>query len=415
MLKKKMNNGGMTLIEVLVSMLVLSIAVVTVMSAFSMATKVNVKSKQSQSVESLMENLLEYAQAGGKDYETDFLASGGVYSRNKVDYVTTETLTKVQQGFNAYKVTVVTDEDPSDYDKDKLNDFNVLQFGGANSNTILIDASVRTNDTDGNGISNLDDAAYEYYYSLYQMALTEHNINHPEDPWDDDEDEDDVIELMSMLIDRELWLVTDYIDSERYMLKAYMKYKLDDAWSKFPETESESDDDELRSFEVMFYMSETYHVPTSSDPAAKCLDQVYVLYSDPLREGDAEGIDVRILDMGLAIDISVFLMNQNGTSNSRYDVAEADTIQEFLSSEDNKTFRVSFRDSDTNAVLLPNSTKIYSSGGSVTTYDADMSVTKKTYASVSTDTEIRVITVTLNIYDLASGDLIESRTITRLQ
>lgn len=415
MLKKKFNNSGMTLIEVLVSMLVLSIAVVTVMSAFSMATKVNVKSKQSQSVESLMENLLEYAQAGGEDYETDFLASGGVYSKDKVDYVTTETLTKVQQGFNAYKVTVVTDEKPSDYNKDKLNNFEALQFGGANSNTILIDASVRTNDTDGNGISNLDDAAYEYYYSLYQMALTEHNINHPEDPWDDDEDEDDVIELMSMLIDRELWLVTDYIDSDRYMLKAYMKYTLDDAWSKFPETESESDDEELRSFEVMFYMSETYHVPDSDDAAKKCLDQIYVLYSDPLREGDADGIDVRILDTGLAIDVSVFLINQNSTSNSWYDVAEADTIQDFLSSEDNKTFRISFRDSDTNAILLPNSTKIYSSGGFVTTYDADTSVITNTYASVSKDTETRVITVTLNIYDLTSGNLVESRTITRLQ
>ncbi len=409
MLKKKLNNSGMTLIEVLVSMLVLSIAVVTVMSAFSMATKVNTKSKKTQSVESLMENLLEYAQAGGTDFETDFLAPGGSYSTSTTGDVTTETLTKVKQGFNEYKVTVVTDENPSDYYKNKLNDFNVLTFGGANSNTILIDASLESNDTDGNDVSNLDEAAYEYYYSLYQMALTEHNTNHPDDLWEEQETDYDTIRLLT---DRELWLVTDYIDADRYMLKAYMKYKLDSSWSKFPETANAAEDKELRSYEVMFYMSDTFY-KQSSDQDDKELNQIYVLYSDVTPENNAEGVDVRILDMGAGMDVSVFLMKQKKVSKPTITVAAADYIKETMDPDDKKEIVVSFRDSDTNAILCPYATRIYSSGEVSTQFATN--VTTKEYEAVSKDKEVRVITVTFNITDIASGELVESRTITRLQ
>ncbi len=409
MLKKKINNGGMTLIEVLVSMLVLSIAVVTVMSAFSMATKVNTKSKKNQSVESLMENLLEYAQAGGTDYETDFLASGGDYSTSTVDEVTTETLTKVEQGFNTYKVTVVTDENPSDYDKGKLNQFNALTFGGPDNNTILIDASLKSNDTDGNDISNLDEAAYEYYYSLYQMALTEHNVNYPEDLWEEDGTEYDTLRLLT---DRELWLVTDYIDSDRYMLKAYMKYKLDSAWSRFPETEDADEDEEMRSFEVMFYMSDTFYRHSSGHEDEE-LNQIYVLYSDVTPENYGEGVDIRILDMGAGMDVSVFLMKQKTTSKSKNIIAGATEMRDTLDSDDIREIVVSFRDTDTNASLCPYATRIYSSAEVSTQFGTN--VTEKEYEVVTKDTEIRVITVTFNIYDIASGDLVESRTITRLQ
>ena len=48
MLKKSNKNSGMSLIEVIVSMLVLSIAAVTVISAFSMAAQVNTKAKRQQ-------------------------------------------------------------------------------------------------------------------------------------------------------------------------------------------------------------------------------------------------------------------------------------------------------------------------------------------------------------------------------
>ena len=55
MLGRKLKNSGMTLVEVLVSMLVLSIAAVTVISAFSMAAQVNTKAKKQQGTAALME------------------------------------------------------------------------------------------------------------------------------------------------------------------------------------------------------------------------------------------------------------------------------------------------------------------------------------------------------------------------
>ena len=88
-------------------------------------------------------------------------------------------------------------------------------------------------------------------------------------------------------------------------------------------------------------------------------------------------------------------------------------MRDTLDSDDIREIVVSFRDTDTNASLCPYATRIYSSAEVSTQFGTN--VTEKEYEVVTKDTEIRVITVTFNIYDIASGDLVESRTITRLQ
>ena len=54
MLRKSNKNSGMSLIEVIVSMLVLSIAVVAVTMSFSTASKINLGSRQKQDVDALV-------------------------------------------------------------------------------------------------------------------------------------------------------------------------------------------------------------------------------------------------------------------------------------------------------------------------------------------------------------------------
>ena len=62
MINKK-NNKGFTLVEVIVSMLVLSIVISSVLTAFSLSAKANARTKKVQSAESLMEDLQELANA----------------------------------------------------------------------------------------------------------------------------------------------------------------------------------------------------------------------------------------------------------------------------------------------------------------------------------------------------------------
>ena len=66
MLKKmKKQNQGFTLVEVVVSMLVLSIISVTILTAFTQAAKANTKSRKVQDAEKVLINFSEYLEAGG--------------------------------------------------------------------------------------------------------------------------------------------------------------------------------------------------------------------------------------------------------------------------------------------------------------------------------------------------------------
>ena len=59
---RKNKNKGFTLVEVIGSMLVLSITISSVLTAFSLSAKSNAKTKRIQGAESLMEDLLELAR-----------------------------------------------------------------------------------------------------------------------------------------------------------------------------------------------------------------------------------------------------------------------------------------------------------------------------------------------------------------
>lgn len=117
--RRKLNNKGLSLVEVLVAMLVLSVASIALLRSFSYAVQLNTKSKENQQAlvlaQSLMESLKAY-DVDGLDVqfdptETSFdlypLSGGEVRSKAGVDLeARTYRLDNVEQSGNAYDVLI---------------------------------------------------------------------------------------------------------------------------------------------------------------------------------------------------------------------------------------------------------------------------------------------------------------------
>lgn len=421
MLKRIRKNDGMTLVEVLVSMLVLSIAVVTVMTAFSMGTKVNVTSKKTQSVESLMENLLEYAQAGGTDYKTWFNLTDADHTVTQPFSPTEdkqiEELTNVKQGFYDYKVKVTTDRDPDAYnDTSKLNEHKVIQFGATGSNTIVINASETA-------IASINDDACAYYCDVYMQARQQKieeeealaaadpaYIMNPPLPAKSPSD-------MPSYIDRELWITTATDGSGKMRVIAKMIYEAD---SSLPFPDYISDKWYEGAYPVDY--SDMFDVGSSTDPDANILDQIYILYSKEVAGtwGNGKGIDIRILDNAGAaktLKSSVFIAMQEplgkDAAGLSHDAGEKLVFNSYLEAQ-NKDIYISTKDPKTSADKGPIAMKVYSSAN-VYYSDGATGVTTESASLVSKDEEFRVVEVTLEIIDPETGAVLDTETVTRLQ
>ena len=276
MLRKSNKNSGMSLIEVIVSMLVLSIAVVAVTMSFSAASKINLGSKQKQAVESLMETVLEYAEAGGTDYKGWFKEDAPTEHQLLEETTTTrkELLKNMKQGLYTYDVRVTTDKDPAKYDKaDQFNNFSVIQFGSSSSNSVLIDASLASNDREAtpSGVSDYDETAYEYFYTLHSSAVSEHNMIEAQKALEDesyDEDEWTLTQKADIpkIVDRELWLEVTKPTADKMQLKASLTYM-------FAMTSAEDDvhlpDGTSDIYQIPIFVSEMYDLASDPDDDAK--------------------------------------------------------------------------------------------------------------------------------------------------
>ena len=432
MLKRKNKNGGMTLVEVIVSMLVLSIAVVTVMTTFSMASKTNRGTKQKQSIESLMENLLEYAQAGGSDYKTWFHVDTANYTMEQsfAPGVTKqiELLSNIPQGYFKYSVRVTTDTAPAEYESTHLNDRGVIQFGGSGSNTILIDASLKSTDTDnfgaGDGISDYDNAAYDYFYTLHEGAVTAHNLEEEQTkaeieeaggtysytPW-----ETVTMDVLWAHVDRELWLQTVSLPDNKMQLLANMVYEFDGGLF-YPDGVS-------KRYEIPLYISGEYDTASSTVEPPMRLNQIYVLYSDATEEPDGykngagTSKDVRILDAGDTLDANFFFVEQDVSIQNLSDVVGATS----LSSRVPLTAKiaVSMYNPLSAHQEAPKRADIYCSCD--VNLDGEGSIPNTTchdYTLVPKVDEVRVATVTFEILEVdATGaeTVLAKETVTRLQ
>lgn len=413
MLGRKLKNGGMTLVEVLVSMFVLSIAAVTVITAFSMAAQINTKAKRQQSTEALMENMLEYAEAGGTDFKGWFHVGAADYSEPAPGVTPgpdekVEELKNVQSGFQKYTVIVTTNTAPYVAGDSLHKSQKVIQFGGTGSNAVLIDASGTSNDA----------MVRDMFHSMHVSAVAVHNAE--EDvreaecidlgiPYVDNRWTEKSVTDVNAMIDREIWICSEAVSSDTFRLIGYLAYTVSDSLEL-------GDDTIDRTYKIPLCTSEEFDKKDSSNPSAKYLTQIYLMYSTSLEADSSRGKDIRFWDPAGMLDVNLYLAKQ---LSALKDVSNAfdENLEAWFSSETQTDVIVSCKDPVTNTVQMPKVT-LYSPlditcdettviGSTVTLGEVNSLVAK--------DEEVRVVTVTIEIKDPDTGDVLAEKTVTRLQ
>lgn len=440
MLGRKLKNSGMTLVEVLVSMFVLSIAAVTVITAFSMAAQVNTKAKRQQGAEALMENMLEYAEAGGTDFKGWFLVDDDDYDNLTPEVtpapgvtptpqtVKKEELRNMESGHLKYTVKITTDTAPAKYNSGTsgntwLNDFSVIQFGGSDSNAILIDATG----------SNYDDQAVAVFYSMHQNAIIQHDAeelalaeedeegDYEPDLWqgtDKEKSEDDI----SDSLDREIWIQSkqDGLSADKFRLVAHMSYTFNGT--------AEMPDSADLTYEIPLCYSEVFDKDTGAEDQ-KHLNQIYVMYSAETTGNNSEGVDVRIWDPTQVLTVNLYAIKQATNGKDVINPVDGELTSDFKNAVKNGNLDayysggagnivVSCRVPETTENKTPKSVTIYSPS----TIDLksgeyeDTQVTTKDKDLVAEGDEVRVVTITIEIIDPDTGNrILTPETVTRLQ
>ena len=392
-------------------MLVLSIAVVAVTMSFSAASKTNLTSRKKQSIESLMENLMEYAESGGKNYKDWFFVNDENYD-SETDATDTdkfiEKLSNVSQGLYKYDIRITTDSSPDEYNKEKLNDFKVIQFGGTNSGTVLIDASLKSADYEPvpvtDGVADYDTEAYDFFYYQHMLAVAA-SIEAGEVPPLTETPRSDIPDF----VDRELRLEVTKPTADKMQLTAYMTYILDDSIS-LPTGVGH----ELNA--VTLFESKIFDLPTDTDADAKKLTQVYIMYSPATEEPTVigENQDIRILDPNHVMDADIFIAKQQESLTSLSTAIGQDSVAALDGTS--YTVRVSFRKPDsTTEYYNPAGGDIYCSGNvelqdptmfSTTCHDDDL---------IAKGDEVRIVTTTLEILESGTNTVLASKKVTHLQ
>ena len=419
MLKKVNKNSGMSLIEVIVSMLVLSIAVVAVTMSFTAASRINLGSKQKQAVESLMENLMEYTEAGGTNYASWFAAASSV-PEDTLYATQQQTLYKgIKQGLLTYDVRVLIDTAPTEYEKDKLNNYDVIQFGGASSNTIMIDASLKSYDVStefGADVSDYDEMAYKFFSNMHTSAVLEHNLadeqaeeadpdGHEEDPWDLTEKAQ-----IPNFVDRELRLIVTKPTEDKMQLTANLTYILN-ASIQLPTGTSHT-------YERTLFVSDMYDLASNTEEGAKKLNQIYIMYSPAKLEplGYGLGQDIRVMDPGQDMKANIFIANQQTASKNLNDAILLNSIDAL----DTTTYKVmvSFENpNDSSENYNPAGGDIYCSGDMELHEAATFAPATMVYKNklVAKGKEVRIITTKLDILESGTDTVLATKTVTHLQ
>lgn len=433
MLGRKLKNSGMTLVEVLVSMFVLSIAAVTVISAFSMAAQVNTKAKRQQSAEALMENMLEYAEAGGEDFQLYF---GGDLTPSATpapgvtptpEPIKTVELKNVPSGFLEFTIKITTDTEPAKYNSGTsentwLNDFKVIQFGGSDG-AILVDATS----------ADYDNQAAAVFLGFHEEAIIQHDEEELEENEGDDPDlwygdpsvhkthPDDVLPTL----DREIWIHSQAEGGSKFRLVAYMAYKTNGG-IEMPEWL----DVTTYSYMIPLCYSEEFDSADSGETNPKYLNQIYVMYAQENELlNNVGGVDVRIWDPSEVLTANLYMVKQatnhkdvvnpvNGelTSDFKNAVKEGDLSDYYTGGAGDLV--VSCYAPDTTSDQSPKSIKIYSPS-MVKLKDGEYKssqVTTKSNDLVAEGDKVRAITVTIEIIDEDTGQrVLAPETVTRLQ
>ena len=413
MLGRKLKNGGMTLIEVLVSMLVLSIAAVTVITAFSMAAQVNTKASRLQGAEALMENLLEYAEAGGTKFQELYGVPASDYDSpvpgvTPIPAVKTEELRNVKSGLLDYTVRITTDSAPAKYSSDRLNELKVIQFGGSDSNAILIDATG----------SSQDDAAAAVFLGFHEQAIIQHDAEELALAEDDEDYEPELWQgnpsihkdqtAVLASLDREIWIHSESVSADSFRIRAYMAYTTNGS------VIMPDGIDSSYVYKVSLCYSEEFD--SEAGGGDKNLDQIYVMYSQET-VGVEGTYDIRFWDPAGMLTVNFYMVKQATQTIADFDDAvENGGLSQYYSGTDN--IKLTCKEPTSSVSVPPVSADVY--GSLPVVGDATME-TGVTYDSsevslIAKGDEVRVVTVQIEVFDSDTGErILEPETVTRLQ
>ena len=440
MLGRKLKNSGMTLVEVLVSMFVLSIAAVTVISAFSAAAQVNTKAKRQQGAEALMENMLEYAEAGGEDFKGWFGVEDDDYNSpapgvTPVPNVTTEELRNLKSGFLDFTVRITTDTAPEEYNRNEgttndkwLNDFKVIQFGGSDSNAILIDATG----------TSYDEQAKTVFHGFHEQAIIEHDaeeiaktVTDPDyEPvlWQGTSAHVTNADGMLSSLDREIWIESQSEggSTSKFRLVAYMAYTFTGSM-EMPEFITSASSPYV--YKIPLCYSEVFDSEASTETSPRHLNQIYVMYSEEVTNmGNVGNVDIRVCDPGQVMTVNLYVVKQATTGIAVTNLAGelTDEFKNAVSSGDFDRYYggaagdvyISCYASGTSTDQSPKSATIYSPSR-VLFKSGEYNSTKviaKSNDLVAEGDEVRVVTVTIEIIDQTTGKrVLTPQEVTRLQ
>lgn len=407
MLIKEKKNTGFTLVEVIVSMLVLSITIVSVLSAFTIAAKSNARTKKAQEAESLLGDVLEYTKAKSRQLDpTKGMDALGLYGdfggslsvstpfsgTNDIEEVL---ISGVKEGFHRFNIKITRDRKPAKYSSGG-NAHKSITFGETGSKTAVINTN----------FAEYDENARDEFLLLYKEAVEQHNMEVDQalaaDPNYSEkvkinlpENEESLKEIIRTKLSREIWLETQISqsNSNKVKLMAYMVYTVADDLLMPVGAE--------RQIETTIFESEEYDLSTNPDTAAEKLKQVYVLYTPSSEAKKVSDVDIRILDKANQLDANVFLAYQQSLVELNNAVSK-DLVDRYQHSEQ---IKVSFVDSS-GLLSMPRKVGLYCSAGLNVIGNTPSSVKTEEKSLVASSEGIRIVTIDVEIIDAKDGTVL---------
>lgn len=341
MLISKKNNKGFTLVEVIVSMLVLSIVISSVLTAFSLSAKSNAKTEKLQSAESLMEDLMELAgavQDSEKYVDTCISVFPTGTKESPQDVSATEKkwpITGIKKGSFTYDVDITINTAPVDYET--MNNEEVLSFGESDKATVLIDASVNSYLLGGHSENTYDKMAIDYFEMLRNDKINADNALLSEGAETTPPVEEDTIRA---LIDRDVYLEATETPSGKVLLTGYFSYELGGSLDIGGVS---------RVIEHQFFPAQEFSRPGTGTAGDEELGRVYLLFSPFSGEnrGATGNYDVRIWDTtGELLDADIYIIYQESSIQSitgaSGEVLLGQSLAERYFGQDEKKVDVSF-------------------------------------------------------------------------
>ena len=303
-MNKKLNQKGFSLVEVIVSMLILSIVIVSLLSAFTTSAKANNKTKLIQGAEALASSLTEYVEAGGEDF-LEFTSSSNISApAGDPDGEQTFQLSKVLMGYNSYTVKVTKDNSPDKYDL-SINKYDVIKLGDSLSASIMVDASDKGCDENGDGKNDIDDLALNTFYTMNLEAIDAENTRRLlEDPTAEEITKPGSQEALENNVAKEIILKTkEYAAEDKMSIEVLLRYILDDS-VLIPASES-------RVQEYSIFTSEKYYCADTDKTEVTVLGSIYLAYQPSSIVKKHSTADIRIIGDNSVFGANVYIALQD--------------------------------------------------------------------------------------------------------